>query len=238
MDIIQTCADYEDTFQRVLSSCDPYEEKGVLHSEMLLFCSLLSYFTCLCIIESGRGRGQSAEVLARWKQEHTNINSVVSIDKGAPPEDQEKANARLEGLPISLIHGDSRKILVQKVRQKRRENTAVLIDGPKGKRAWNIAKIILEFSHVRLVAIHDMHQGPVNMGLLSAIWDSQYETYMSDSHSFVEHFSHLDKECWKKHKETASVRESRGGWTAPYQQGGGTSPSYGPTLLCLYKGKL
>ena len=43
-----------------------YEERGILHSEMLAICSICKKLNIDIIIESGRGRGQSTEILSKF----------------------------------------------------------------------------------------------------------------------------------------------------------------------------
>lgn len=235
--IIDICHKQTDKFHQILSECAPFSVKGILHSEMLLFCSLIDYFKCQYVIESGRARGQSTEIIARFIQ-NKNIQ-FDSIERNQYSEDYLMALERLQFLSVNLLDGDSTKLIPNKLYSSYR-STAVLIDGPKGRKAWRLArKILRQFTKVKFVAIHDMHRSR-NKNLLEKIDNSEFESYSSEYMDFINMFSSLDKECWKINREyndpEIGIRKDLGrdGWVAPYERVSGEVISYGPTLLCIF----
>ena len=63
--VIQICRNQKEPFLEVAQSV-PYQLKGIFNSEMLLFCAFTKHLGFHHIIESGRARGNSTEILARY----------------------------------------------------------------------------------------------------------------------------------------------------------------------------
>lgn len=238
LNIVKMCFQKLDKFKQVLSKCSKFEIKGVLHSEMLLFCSLIEDFGCDCIIESGRGRGQSTEVLARW------INSskiFISIDKkNINDEDEQVSIKKLQDVDVITLNTDSKKSIPTLVEKYSNCRIAILIDGPKGKMAYRMAKnLFSKYKNIVMIAIHDMHYD-VNIEIRKKAKREFSYMYLSDTDEFVKNFRFLDNPCWKvnrdlHNKNTGKRVDGRSGWIFPYIQGIEKRKSYGPTLMCLMR---
>ncbi len=64
-------AKHVEKFRKILGG---FEERGILHSEMLAVCSICEELKTEVILESGRARGQSTLILAKYFE-----NSPVKI---------------------------------------------------------------------------------------------------------------------------------------------------------------
>jgi hypothetical protein len=138
---------------------EPYERRGILHSEMALIIHTCQRLGIEVIIESGRARGQSTYMLAKylpWVQVH-------SVELRDHP-DEAIARERLAELGnVTLHNGDGNYLLPSLVAQSERP-TAILCDGPKGAAAVAIIERCFWQPHVVVGFIHDMrrldHGGP------------------------------------------------------------------------------
>jgi len=61
--VLDSCEKFKSKFE---NSIGIYEERGILHSEMLAVCSVIENLGVDIVLESGRCRGQSTEVLAKY----------------------------------------------------------------------------------------------------------------------------------------------------------------------------
>jgi len=204
---IELCVEKRDKFSSLLAG---YSMRGILHSEMLLFVTHLDYFGIEHVIESGRAEGQSTKIIAKWISNKTRFDSI-DIEKEKKDYSQYNVNIH-QGNSISTIP----KLLSNK-------KTAILIDGPKGEKALELAKKLLKHKNIAFVALHDFHKDTYvrneaeKLGMHSSA---------SDDFLFVERFHDLDAECW-------SVIYKKNKWL-PYDRNGQKMTSYGPTLLFLY----
>lgn len=140
-------------------AAEPYEHRGILHSEMALIIHTCRRLGIEVIIESGRARGQSTYMLAKylpWVQVH-------SVELRNHP-DEAFARERLAGLPnVHMLAGDGN-VMLPSLCGMTRNLTAVLCDGPKGAAAVSIIEQCFKFPHVLVGFIHDMrrldHGGP------------------------------------------------------------------------------
>lgn len=134
-------------------AAEPYEARGILNSELALVIIMSRSLGVEAIVESGRARGQSTYLLAKYLPQ---VN-VYSVELRDGP-DERFARDRLMGLHnVTLFMGDGRALpdLCKELAPKR---TAVLCDGPKGIAA---VEIIEQCFHVRSVVvgfIHDMRR--------------------------------------------------------------------------------
>lgn len=138
-----------------------YKPKAIFPSELFLFYCKAKEANVDRIFESGVAFGGSTEYLDRLFPDVR----VTSIDKGKwkPKKD--------------IVQGDGLILLPRFVSKSKNKRIAILIDGPKGKPAINLAKKLLQFKKVCFVAIHDPIKGKI------------------DSHDilFREQFSFLDE---------------------------------------------
>ena len=133
---------------------EPYESRGILHSEMALVLHILRKFRIEVVIESGRARGQSTYLLAKYLPE-TRIYSVEM--RGGP--DTQFGKQRLAGIEnVTLVEGDGAievPLLAALAAPKR---TAILCDGPKGAAAVTILERCFVQPHVLVGFVHDMRR--------------------------------------------------------------------------------
>jgi len=177
-------------FTEILKQSHPYEIKGIFHSEMLMFCSIMTKYMPEQIIESGRARGQSTEIIARWSANHKiNFHSIESNKSNI---DCDIAEARLKGLPVNLHYGDSFEIIPYLINNKK---TLCLIDGPKGSGMWKLFSIMFPIKSVCGIAMHDSYDGSTVRNNLENQFMGKY--IISDNETFVNKFKYLDKECWE-----------------------------------------
>jgi len=142
-------------------AAEPYEPRGILHSEMALIVHTCRRMGIQVVVESGRARGQSTYMLAKYLPDAC-INSVELRDHP----DEAIARERLAGFQnVSLHTGDGAERVPFLVEQAPRVYpVAILLDGPKGAAAVSILQRCFEFPHVLVGFIHDMrrldHGGP------------------------------------------------------------------------------
>lgn len=137
---------------RALSQ-EPYEHRGILHSEMALILYLAHRLKIERFIESGRARAQSTYLLAKYLP-HVMVHSVEARDG----EDQAFGRARLSGLPnVVLYDGQDGAALVPELASVT-ARTAVLCDGPKGAAAVSVIERCFEQPHVLVGFVHDMRR--------------------------------------------------------------------------------
>lgn len=133
---------------------EPYEHRGIIHSEMAYIIHMCRQFGVRCIIESGRARGQSTYMLAKYMPDVT----IYSIDLRPDHPDNLVAYKRLNQFNnIELLAGDSRERMPNLARGST-GTTAVLLDGPKGKAAVDLLAQCFEYPQVKLGFIHDMRR--------------------------------------------------------------------------------
>jgi hypothetical protein len=132
-----------------------YHPKSIFPSEMFMLYKAIRTFNAHDrIFESGVGYGGSTTYLARLFP-HTPIVSV-DLDKYAELEHVRKLLQR-EAPHVKLIKGDSRELLPRLVQRSTGRRIAVLIDGPKGKAAMKLMRVLIQLPRVVLVAVHDLH---------------------------------------------------------------------------------
>lgn len=146
-----------DMFQALAQ--EPYEHRGILHSEMAMVLYLAQRLGIERIIESGRARAQSTYMLAKYLPD-VEIHSIEA--RGGA--DSEFGAARVRGFPNVFLHEGNGAEVLPGIACLGTKRTAVLCDGPKGAAAVAIVKKCFEYPHVRVGFIHDMrrldHGGP------------------------------------------------------------------------------
>ena len=121
---------------------------GIWESEMFIFYTTVRLFAPGQVLESGRGRGKSTEILARCLPE----TRIISVELNFRAPNAIAAEAKLKNFSnLKLLYGDSRRILPQHLQT----GDAVLIDGPKGFRALKLALKILSTGKPCVVFVHD-----------------------------------------------------------------------------------
>jgi hypothetical protein len=105
------------------------------------------------IIESGRMGGMSALVYSKMGFDVTSIEymPVASVEL-----DLKKAAPQIE-----MMDGDGVKLVPERIESlKGQHKIGVILDGPKGPMALNLAKEIINKSNVEFVALDDFDQNP------------------------------------------------------------------------------
>ena len=151
----------------------------------------------------------------------------IEFDQDSP--DTEVAHERLSDLAggrVRLHFGDAFHLAPALLKGER---TAVLIDGPKGYGALNLAIKMLRYPNVVAVFLHDFHRDTGN-------YRKMLEKYCrnllcTDAIDFVAAFQYLDEECWAEYQKYGDYRD----W-GPYRRGPRIMSSYGPTLVCMQNG--
>jgi hypothetical protein len=217
---------YVEEFKSILGDNPRFEYKGIFFSEMLSIYSIIKEYKIGYIIESGRARGQSTEILCKIAKIIDIKVLSIEFDRNSP--DVKIAEERLREFKrvLSLQFGDSNSIISNF--RKPSINTLVLIDGPKGLKALELAIKCFQLDEVKFVAIHDSHRGASNLRpIIEKCFPSFHCT--TDDYEFVDQFSFLDEACWE---ETANHHSN----ASPYNQNGkDRSLSYAGTLTIIAK---
>jgi predicted O-methyltransferase YrrM len=196
-----------DAFLALMSGV-AYDNEGIPMSEMFFLLSALGGESPPRILESGRGGGQSTQVLGHWFAR----SAVISVEENDRSPNARAAVDRLAHLAnVDCRFGDSRRLLPELLQP----GDVVLIDGPKEFRALKLAFQLLHTGRPRVVFIHDLHvDSPARRFLERRV----PQAFFSDHPAFVERFSYLDKMHGAQPK-------------AHWLKAGGRG--YGPTLACI-----
>lgn len=134
-------------------AAEPYEARGILHSEMALIVYTARRLGIEVFIESGRARGQSTYMLAKYLPSV----EIHSVEMRNHP-DEDFARARLAGYRnVRLWSGDGNDVLPSLAAASNRR-MAVLCDGPKGAAAVSLMERCFQHRHVIAGFIHDMRR--------------------------------------------------------------------------------
>ena len=129
-----------------------HDSKAIRPSEGFFMFALLAGDPPARILESGRGRGYSTEILARSFPSAR----IISVDSDRESTDVEVAARRLGTIPnVECKFGDARLELPRLVEQE----DCILIDGPKDFRALKLAFRLLRTGKPRAVFLHDAGPG-------------------------------------------------------------------------------
>lgn len=195
----------------------PYEEKGVLFSEVLFIVATSLDLKPRQLLESGRARGQSTHLFGVCLPDI----KVISIERFAASDDVPVAEERLRSLPnVSPLYGDSQKLLPELLL----DGDIVFIDGPKGFRAVRLALKLLATGKPTCVFVHDLYKGLPERDFVERNLPT---AFFSDNTEFVERYSNLDELCWDTIKT-----DDMNGWQ-PHHFDGKEQESYGPTMTCI-----
>lgn len=202
---------------------DGYQERGILNSEMLAVCALCRSLGVDAILESGRARGQSTHLLCRFFAASSTRITSVELFRDA---DAEFAERRLAGMDVELLYGDSTQILPELVQGLEGKRIAVLLDGPKGQAAIDLANGLFELSpNVVAAFLHDTRRQTPQRDTLESL---RTRAFFTDDAGYVAEFGDLDRSCLPA--PGAAITEHT--WR-PNMKGHDPIPSYGPTLAVL-----
>jgi predicted O-methyltransferase YrrM len=216
-EIIAACRQVLPTFLETLND-EKYQLRGVLNSEALLIVAIAEHFGVKSIIESGRARGHSTNLLAKYFQSNPEMK-IASIDLDNHSEDAKYSEKYLQKFSnLTLIYGDSFEVIPQTISGE----CIIFIDGPKGEDALELCSRLLLDSRVKAVLIHDLHKNVFPRDIAELVYTS---TFFTDDKDFVEEFKSLDSDCW-------SVMEGTN--YSPYVRDGKSVLSYGHTLGAIF----
>ena len=133
---------------------EPYEPRGILNSEMALVIYAALAAGVEVFIETGRARGQSTYMLAKYLPE-VEIHSVELRDTP----DEAFARTRLAGFGNVTLHmGHAEPLVSALVSRNAHRRMAILCDGPKGAAAVSILEHNFHCPNVLVGFIHDMRR--------------------------------------------------------------------------------
>jgi len=220
--VINSVKEGYEKFKAILPS---YEERGILNSEMLAVCAISEALKVDIIIESGRCRGQSTLVLAKYfSGSQVKIISIeLERDNNA-----DFAEIRLEGFEnTQLLYGNSLDLIPEICRNCSDQKIALLIDGPKGKIAIDLITDIFKANdNVPVAFLHDTRKGSDARRITEQLFLRRYYT---DYEKYIENFSNLDDSCLPQSGSPITTHTWR-----PYHKGEDLIESYGPTLAILF----
>ena len=224
--VIDKSKELQSAFDDILQKASPFEIKAILNSEILFFISIIQELGIKHIIESGRARGQSTELITRFAM----LKDIKfdSIEYDYLSEDVSICAERLYPIKdhVQLHFGDANKIAPSLLQEEK--PTALIIDGPKGAEGALLAVELMDkHPNIKAAFLHDIHRA--SQPLRQILEDNFCDLIASDQKEFVEAFSFLDTPCWEEHQKYPQTKD----W-GPYQRGPRKMPSYGPTLICLY----
>ena len=223
--MIKTALKYKQKFKKLLEG---YEERGILNSEMLLICSIIKELDIDLIIESGRYKGRSTEILAKFfLQDKVRIVSIERLKNGNAKYVEQKLKHYSN---LKMLYGDSHKVIPKILRKKKERKIAILFDGPKGEIAINIFKsVILKYFNVMVGFFHDMRILPdvLHKEGRKLLVNTFERFFFSDNEDFIVNFKHLDLSCIAK--ENSITAHSWRPWMKGYEK----SISYGPTIAVV-----
>ena len=206
---------------------EPYEPRGILNSELPLIVAACRTAKIDVLVESGRARGQSTDVLSRYLAGAGGLE-LYSLERKRDA-DAEYCEKRLAGRKgLHLLYGDANFELPKLVRSLRGKRIAVLIDGPKGRAAVELmAECVAASNDVVLGFIHDMYRrryGKPAPGRTAceALFPSAFYTEDED---YVALTRGADDAIWAM---------PSAGLSEPGKLKGGEIGSYGPTLAAIF----
>jgi hypothetical protein len=136
-----------------------YLPRGIYNSELLLVISVLKFLEIGNVLESGRARGHSTQIISKLLQDVDSHKSLISLDFKRD-NDAKFAESNLAMYPkTKLVYGDAN-LIIKKIISKSftpPESYAVLLDGPKSFNALYLtSKLIRNKTPPSVIFIHDM----------------------------------------------------------------------------------
>lgn len=207
---------------RLAAVAGGYEERGILHSEMLAVCGVCDRLGVGVIIESGRARGQSTRVLSDYFAGTPTRVMSLELMRDADAAYGERALAGRGN--VELLWGDAFELLPGLVREHAGERVGVLLDGPKGSPALDLAEQAFA-AGASCVLIHDMRRGTPQR---SDAEGRALRAFFTDDEAYVREFGSLDASCAPGPGQPITPHTWR-----PGMKGHDRIESYGPTLVVL-----
>jgi hypothetical protein len=136
-----------------------YRHRGILSSEGFAICVLCDFLGVDVLIESGTAYGRSTEIFGKY-----GIPKIYSIDRASLANWSKKRCDRVWNevkdrlsiySNIEMIKGNSFDIVGKLLECNKGKRIGLMIDGPKGKEAIDLAKKSLGSGDIMFVGIHD-----------------------------------------------------------------------------------
>jgi hypothetical protein len=202
-----------------------YQERGILHSEMLAVISVIKELNIEIVIETGRCKGQSTEILAK-----TLVIPIISIEL-IHDENAEFAEKRLSKYSnVNLLYGDVNHLLPQILKENYSKRIAILFDGPKGEDAFLIfSNSISNYDNIIAGFFHDCRKPYRKMQANARYIIHNYfdRLFFTDNAQYINLFSLIDKKC------EASIHKITNDSWRPFFKGYEKIGSYGPTIAVV-----
>ena len=162
-------------------------EKGILNTEGMAFCALADYLGAELILESGVCNGGSTTIFGKYFTEIP----IVSVDVQTKMEVIVRTSIFHN---VTLINGDGTVLLPQAVDVFKDKKIAILIDGPKGLEALNLAGKCFSRENVVMVGVHDLFRGLYGKPKQDRIlFDNlKLEKFATDDDAFVKKYEYLN----------------------------------------------
>lgn len=198
---------------------ETYEARGILNSEMLTVLSLIDDLDIDIIIESGRARGQSTYILAKYLQQSKVEIHSIELNRDSDAWFAEQRLASFDN--VNLYYGDSNYLIGKILKNYPNKKVALLIDGPKGYTALKLLEKTITMSDQIVIGfIHDLMwltEGKTNDRYYS---DKLFDRlFFTDDYDYVKYTHNLD-----------SLNDEH----QPYYKGPFYTGSYGPTLGIIF----
>ena len=170
---------------RVMPNCKL--SRGILNSEGFAFCALADHLKADLIVESGICNGGSTTIIGKYFTEIP----IISMD----------INTKMEAVVrtsifhnVTLMNGDSENMLPQIIDTFKDKRIAILIDGPKGERAVNLASKCMSSSNVVMAGVHDLYRRLYGKKKQDrVIFDNlNIDKFVTDDETFVKEFGGLN----------------------------------------------
>ena len=217
LDPIQTTAEFP---HLAAMAAEPFEARGILHSEMALIVAVCAAAGVEVVIESGRARGQSTYMLAKYLP-----NAIIHSVELRKDEDAAFAERRLRSMRnVHLYYGNGIIVVPDLCRKFRLARTAVILDGPKGNAALDV---LAQCEDATIGFVHDMRA--LDHGKPSPYRAEAERRYPGNRAFYSDHPDYVAATSWM---DTACAASSD--WEpGKFHQPNGTIEelgSYGPTV--------
>jgi len=215
---LKSASDYADEFKALSESTEP-QHSAILPSEMLLFCAVAKALGIDAVVESGRKLGYSTEIIARC-----GFEDFTSLDVDPA---KEADDALLQRLGVAGRVKLEKLDAMMFLRAVTEQGDAILLDGPKGRKALGLVSNLLGQSG--MMAVHDLNVSMKDERATAA----EMGAFFSDDEEFLSEHGHLDETMltyrgYGDHGELISVANVlavfRGGYNG--RDGDGNSRSW------------
>jgi hypothetical protein len=201
---------------------ESHESRGIFISEMAAVIGLAKELNLDLFIESGRARGFSTYILAKYLG--TQGVEIHSFERRRD-DDAIYAETRLAGTPnLTLHYGDACTAIPALLRRNAGRRIGILLDGPKGRMALELLSECCMRSNVLVGFIHDMRRREAGAPAKSRLLCEAYfpRAFYTDADEYVARYRHMDQ----------LMLDSHDSWR-PHHKGDQHVGSYGPTLAVM-----